>query len=138
MLRHPVNRLRSSSLSSDTHGAVICVANPRHNAALRNHGDRAEAIPSAPSMPHYYIPAALEATIDAQKRERNLFSINTDAPLTPTPRGPACLIEGERRGTRTAMTTRNLDDISICFATPAATVPIPISLPASPIPALWD
>jgi len=74
-------------------------------------------------MPHYYIPAALEATIDAQKHVSATF-INTDAlPLTPTPRPPACLIE-ESGEAPTAIMTRNLDDISICFATPAATVPI--------------
>jgi len=91
---------------------------------------------SAPSMPQITSQPLLKPPSTRRSaRSRNLFSINTDAlPLAPT-RATSVLNRAQRRGTRAA--TRNLDDISICFATQPRPSQSRFPLPTSPIPAPW-
>ena len=55
-------------LGGDPHRAVIGVADPRHNAALGNHGDGAKAKLLGPHQgSHDHIPAGFETAIDPQQ-----------------------------------------------------------------------
>ena len=106
-------------LGGHSHGAVVGVANPRHNAAFCNHSDRPEAkFFCTHEGCHHYIPAGFQSAVSAEDHpiaELVFQEGAMDFRESQLP-GTARVFDGtEGRGTGTPIVARDLNHIRVGF-----------------------
>ena len=111
-------------LGSHSDRAVIGVANPGHNAAFRNHGNRAKAKFFRPhERAHHHIPTGLEAAIHSENHPISQLVFHQH-PMhfrkTQFPRTPGVFDRTQGRCSGATVMARNLDNIGIGFSDPSS------------------
>ena len=104
-------------LGGDPHRAVVGVADAGHDAALGDHGDRAEAELLGPQQGRdHHVPAALEAPVGPQQHpvaQAVLQQTAMHLGETQLPGAAGVLDRTQRRGAGAAVMARDLDHVGI-------------------------
>mmetsp|Transcript_60830 Transcript_60830/g.98503 ORF Transcript_60830/g.98503 Transcript_60830/m.98503 type:complete len:592 (-) Transcript_60830:166-1941(-) len=106
-------------LSRDANWAAVHVAHTRHDAALGDHRDAAEAeLLASHQGSHNYVPASLHAAIHPQGHsvpQAVLRQHLLDFRQACLPRATGVHDAAQRRSSGAAVVARDLDDIRVCF-----------------------